>query len=169
MEEAPQQYRRRILSYVGERNTLAIQQATPAKLARLIRGVSRTRLFRRPAPKKWSIAEIMAHLADTEMVCGFRYRMMLSYSGGPIQAIDQDRWAEHGSYHKADPRRSLALFKVLRAGNLSLLRSLKPSLWKRYGVHSERGKETLERHVGMMAGHDLNHLGQIERIRTQWH
>ena len=67
-------------------------------------------------------------------------------------------------YARAKPRESLEAFAAMRAFNLRLLRSIPSSAWRRYGVHSERGKETVEKYARMMAGHDLNHLAQIERI-----
>ena len=164
MAETIRQYVRRILGYVEGRNPLQVQQATPRRLARLIHGRSRARLARRPAPGKWSVAEILAHLAEAEMVGGYRMRMILSASGTPIQAFDQDKWARVSNYARQDPRQSLELFSALRRGNLALLRSLKPRQWRMYGMHAERGKETVARIATMFAGHDINHTRQIEKI-----
>jgi hypothetical protein len=164
MKETVQQYMKRILGYVGEQKPLAVQAATPAKMARLIRGVPRRKLSRRPGRGKWSVGEIVAHLAETEMVGGYRIRMILSANGTPIQAFDQDKWAVAGSYRRRDPRQSFQLFRAIRAGNLALLDSLRPAQWKQYGLHAERGKETVAKIVRMFAGHDLNHLLQIKRI-----
>jgi len=168
MKETPKQYQKRILGYVGKKNPLATQRATPAKIQRLLRGLSRRQLFRRPAPGKWSIAEIVAHLADVEITSGWRYRMMLSASGGPIQAFDQNAWARNGRYDRQDPAKSLAALRGMREHNLALLKSLSPAQWKRYGIHSERGKESVALFARMIAGHDLNHLQQIERIRRSF-
>ena len=165
MKETPQQYIKRMLGNVGKKNPLAVQRATPARLARLVRGLSRTQLRRRPAPGKWSINEIVAHLADTELVGGYRIRTILGKNRAPIQGFDQDAWAARGSYNRVDARRAIERFRVLREGNLALIRSLSPRQMKQYGMHSERGKETISRIVHMFAGHDVNHLGQIERIR----
>jgi hypothetical protein len=164
MKETVQQYIRRMLGYVEGRNPLEVQQATPGRLARLIRGRSRAQLSRRPAPGKWSVAEILAHLAESEMVGGYRMRMILSAGGTPIQAFDQDKWAKVGNYARRDPKQSLELFSALRRSNLLLLRSLKPRQWRMYGMHAERGKETVARVATMFAGHDINHTRQIEKI-----
>jgi hypothetical protein len=164
MAETIRQYKQRILSYTRGRKPLAVQRATPSRLASLMRGRSRKQLARKPAPKKWSVVEILAHLADTEMVVGWRLRMMLSKSGSPIQAYDQDLWAASGKYERRDPRHSLALFRTLREANLRLLKSLSAKQWKQYGVHAERGRESIADTARMIAGHDLNHLGQIQRI-----
>jgi hypothetical protein len=164
MKETPQQYTKRILSNVEGAKPLEVQAATYGKLARLIKGQSRKRLFRRPAPGKWSVAEILAHLSETELVGGYRMRTILGRNGTPIQAFDQDDWAKAGGYARRDPRHSLELFGTLREANLAWLKSLRPAQWKQYGIHSERGKESIEKIARMFAGHDLNHLRQIERI-----
>ena len=91
-------------------------------------------------------------------------RLILGTPGTPIQAFDQDAWVTSGHYEKRNPRKSLEQFRVLREANLALLKSLTPEQWKQYGMHSERGQETIERIVLMFAGHDLNHLKQIEAV-----
>ena len=164
MNETIRKYKQRILSYAKGKEPLAVQRATPGRLAGLVRGRSRKQLMRRPEPKKWSVAEILAHLAEAEIVVGWRLRMMLSQSGSPIQAFDQDSWATGGQYAKRDPKHSLALFRTLRDANLQLLNSVKGRQWNRYGMHAERGRESIADYARMMAGHDLNHIVQIERI-----
>ena len=166
MKETPKQYTERILSYIGGDDAFRAQRATPAKIARLLRGLSRHRLFRRPAPGKWSIAEILAHLAEAEWVVGYRIRMILNSNGTPIQAFDQDDWARTSRYDRQNPRKSLALFRTLREANLALVRSVPPRKLRNYGMHAERGKETVAHIVRLMAGHDRNHLRQIERLRA---
>jgi hypothetical protein len=168
MQETPLQYTKRILGYLGQRDPLKVQDATARKINRLIQGLNRRQLGKRPAPGKWSIAEVLAHLADTELVCGYRLRMILSKSGAPIQAFDQNVWAENGDYARQHPRKSLAVFRALREHNLALLRSLPKGKWKSYGMHAERGKETVQRVAQMYAEHDINHLAQIERIARQF-
>ena len=162
--ETPQQYIKRILGYLGEGKPLAVQAATPQKIARLVRGVPLGKLRRRPAPGKWSVAEILAHLAETELVGGYRTRMILGKSGTPIQAFDQDAWAREGNYARRNPKESLEAFTAIRRANLSLLTQLKPAQWKKYGRHEERGKESIEKIASFFAGHDINHIRQIERI-----
>ena len=164
MKETPQQYTQRVLGYVEDKKPLTVQAATANKLARLIKGVPVSRLRKRPAPDKWSVSEILAHLADAEIVGGFRMRLILGDPGTPIPAFDQDRWVSSGHYDKRNPRRSVEQFRTLREANLALLKSLTREQWKHHGVHSERGVETIDRIAHMFAGHDLNHLRQIERI-----
>ncbi len=164
MQETPQQYTQRMLKHVKGGNPLSLQKATPQRLARLIRGLNRKRLTTRPALGKWSIAEILAHLADAELVIGYRMRLILGCNGTPIQAFDQDAWALTLNYKGIDAKRSLETFRLLRENNLRMLKSVARSLWKNYGMHQERGKESVEHIATMMAGHDQNHLLQIERI-----
>ena len=164
MAETVTQYVRRIRSYIAGKDPLRVQQATPGRIRKLVRRLPRRRLKRRPAPGKWSITEILAHLAEAELVGGYRIRMILSQPRTPIQAFDQDVWAKVGRYRELDARKSLLLFRALRESNLALLRSLKPRQWKQYGMHQERGKESVARIAEMFAGHDLNHLKQVERL-----
>src|SRR5262245_58382794 len=141
--EAAVSYKARILSYQAGGDFLALQAAAPRKLSTLVEGLSIEQLGRRPAPEKWSIQEIVAHLADDELVGGYRLRMILSSPGTAIQAFDQDVWARAGRYDRIEVRSSLELFRVLRQANLALLRALGPAEWEMFGVHAERGLETV--------------------------
>src|SRR5262250_2315302 len=164
MNEAPRQYTQRILGYVEGEQPLVVQAATAKKLERLIEGVPTAELRKRPALEKWSVSEIVAHLADGEIVGAFRIRFILGSPGSPVVAYDQDTWLTSGHYDKRDPVKSVEQFRVLREANLALLKSLTPEQWKLCGVHSERGRESIEDIVRMFAGHDVNHLKQIEGI-----
>ena len=164
MNETQQQYTARILDFVEGQDPLAVQAATAGRIERLIAGVPPATLRARPAPDQWSVNEILAHLADGELVGAVRMRTILGSPGAPIAAYDQDAWVACGHYDRRDPRHSLEIFRVVRQANLALLESLDPAQWQHYGVHSERGQESIERMVRMFAGHDLNHLRQIERI-----
>jgi hypothetical protein len=119
---------------------------------------------KRPAADKWSAREILAHLADVEIVVGFRMRFILGAPGTPIAAYDQNAWVVSGHYEKRDPRKSLEQFRAAREANLALLKSLAQQQWKHHGMHAERGLESIEQMVRLTAGHDINHLQQIERI-----
>lgn len=164
MNETPQQYTQRMLAFTAEQEPLKVQAATPKKLERLIKGVSPAKLRKRPAPDKWSVAEILAHLADAEIAGSWRMRVILGAPGTPVAAFDQDSWVKAGHYEQRDPRKCLEQFRVLRETNLALLKVLSPEQWKHFGIHSERGEETIEHITKMFAGHDLNHLSQIEKI-----
>jgi hypothetical protein len=133
-------------------------------LALLLKGKTGKQLMRKPAPDKWSVAEIVAHLADAELAISWRIRQILSKNAVPIQAYDQDSWAKTFDYARRDPRQSLANFRTLREANIALLKSVTRKLWDNYGVHEERGNESISHVVRMVAGHDLNHLQQVQRI-----
>ena len=167
MQETPQQYTARILGYQEGTEPLKILRGTPKKIQLLIKGVPKKKLMTRPEPAKWSVAEILAHLTDTELVSGFRIRMTLGLNGTPIQGFDQNVWAEKFNYRKRDPEKSLDMFRTLRENNLVLLKSVPKAMWENYGIHSERGVETVTRITEMVAGHDINHMKQIERIVKQ--
>src|SRR5215470_20362849 len=164
MSETAQQYIQRILGNLDGREPLRIQEETAGALEHLLAQASPQALRVRPAPDKWSVAEVLAHLADSEIVLSWRVRSILGAPGTALQAFDQDAWARAGHYADRDPRRSLALFRAVREANLELYASLSPEDWERHGMHAERGKETLKHIVSLTAGHDLNHLKQIERI-----
>ena len=167
MQETPKQYTKRILAYVAGHQPLRVQRSTVKQIERLIRPLTPQQMRKRPAPGKWSIVEILAHLADTELVGGYRIRMILGSNGTPIQAFDQNVWARNANYARKNPQKSLRTFRTLREHNLALLKSLPRRMWSRYGIHAERGKESIARVAQMFAGHDINHLGQIERIVKQ--
>ena len=164
MGETPQRYSQRIMKMIEGRDPLKTQSATLKKLESLLKRAPASRLRKRPTPDKWSVAEILAHLADTEIVVGWRIRSILAAPGTAIQAFDQDAWAAAGNYAKRDPRKSIEQFRAVREANLALYKSLSPEQWKHFGLHAERGEESLQRILHMMAGHDINHILQIERI-----
>jgi len=91
-------------------------------------------------------------------------RVIMGSDGTPISAFDQDVWATTFGYGNRDPRYSLKVFRALRENNLTLLKSVPKKLWENHGMHSERGRETIAHMVRMFAGHDLNHLRQVEKI-----
>jgi DinB superfamily len=164
MPETPQEYQNRMKKHVEGKAPLKLQAAAAKKIERLLKGKPPAKLRKRPAPGKWSVAEIVAHMADTEIVGGFRMRFILGAPGTPIQGFDQDAWVVALHYNKRDPRKALEQFRVLRETNLAMLKSLSPEQWKHHGIHSERGEESIETIVKMFAGHDINHIEQIERI-----
>ena len=166
MPETAQQYTQRILSNAAGQDPIKVQSATNKKLARLIKGVPNAKLRKRPAPDQWSVAEILAHFADVEIAVAWRMRSILGAPGTPVQVYDQNAWVITGHYEKRDPRKSIELHRVMREANLALLKSLSPDQWKHYGQHAERGQESIEHMVRMVAGHDINHIHQIERILT---
>ena len=165
--ETVDEYKERILRYQAGADPLFLQAKAPAVLAALVDGLSDEHLGQRPAPRKWCIREIVAHLADDELVGAYRMRLILSAPGTAIQAFDQDVWAHTGRYGTRDISDSLALYRTLRFANLKLLESLTAQEWEMFGVHAERGIESLRDIAMYFAGHDINHFRQIEFIRRQ--
>lgn len=164
MQETAQQYTQRILGNAEGKDALKVQSVTAKTIEKLIKGKPPAKLRKRPAPDKWSVGEIVAHLADAELITAWRLRSILAAPGTPIQAYDQDALAAARNYGKHDLKKSLEHFRAARDANLALYKGLSPEQWKHHGMHSERGEESLERIARMMAGHDINHLQQIERI-----
>jgi hypothetical protein len=158
------QYKAQLEEYTEGQDPLVMQSNTPRLLAKLIEEVPQQELQRRPSPDKWSVAEILAHLAEDEVASAWRYRQMLENSGCVLSAFDQDEWARRGDYASWKPADSLQLFRLLREANLRLLEKLKPEEWMRHGVHAERGKITIKDLARHMARHDINHVDQIRTI-----
>ena len=164
MKETPQEYSQRIMKLIDGKDPLKTQSASAKRIDRLVKSAASAKLRKRPAPEKWSVSEIVAHMADTEIVIGWRIRSILGAPGTPIQAYDQDAWAAAGLYSKRDVTKSLEQFRAVRDANLALYKSLSTEQWKHFGQHAERGEESIERIAQMIAGHDINHISQIERI-----
>lgn len=164
-KEQGKTYTGAILDLLGDRKPLDVLKRTEKALGKAIDGLSKRQLSKREAPKKWSINHVMRHLADSEVVWGWRMRMVLAHDRPPITGYDQDLWADRLNYGAADAAQSLREFGVLRSGNLRLLKSASPEDLKRVGVHAERGDESVEHMMKLYAGHDRLHLQQIERIR----
>ena len=136
--------------------------ATAAEMGRLIETIGAERVNTPPAPRKWSAAEIVAHLADCELVFGFRLRQTLAEDAPTIQPFDQDKWAR--TYQGVAASQALEVFSALRGWNLRLIGEALPGAADRPVTHPERGTMTFLTIVETMAGHDLNHLGQLRRL-----
>lgn len=155
-----------LLDLVGGRDPLEVQRRTPAALAAAIEGLSLVQLRQPERPGKWSINQVLHHLADAEAVGAWRMRLVLAQDRPPLTGYDQDAWAERLHYNDGDPAEALERFRVLRRSNLRLLEGASPADFARVGLHVERGEESLDRLMRMFAGHDLLHLNQIARIRA---
>jgi hypothetical protein len=158
-------YKERILTTLGNRKPVEVLAATPKRLQEIFRVLGPEGLKRSYEPGKWSATQILCHLADAEMAIGFRLRQVLAEDNHKIQAFEQDDWAKR--YTSLDAKTALDAQNAMRAWNLALIRSLRPEDWQRRGVHPERGEETVEVLIKMLAGHDLNHLSQMEQIAGQ--
>ncbi len=139
--------------------------ATPAALAGLIEAIGPEKSATPPAPGKWTAAEIICHLADCEMVFGFRLRQTLAEDNHTVQPFDQEKWGIQ--YYGIPASQALNVFSAMRGWNLQLLKTISPQDATRKVTHPERGAMTFETIVETMAGHDLNHIGQLQRIAAQ--
>lgn len=157
-------YVRALLAVLGDRDPLAVMTELVSWAEQTVRGLDPATLRRPEAPGKWSVLEVVHHLADTELVYGYRVRMVLTQDTPPLPGYDQDLWAQTFRYRDAPLTDVLAQLGVLRGANLRLFQSLEPAQWKRAGLHSERGLESVEHIVRMIGAHDLVHRRQIERI-----
>lgn len=164
--ETFQEYTARLLSLSAGADPFEVLGSTPATIAAWIDGRAAAGLQRSPAPGRWSVAQIVAHLADSEIVFAYRVRMILAAPGTAIQAYDQDAWSRAQHAETSDAHRSLKLFTAIRESMLPLLRGLNGEELDRYGLHVERGRESVRHLLALYAGHDRNHLAQIERQLT---
>jgi hypothetical protein len=164
MSQTAQQYIDRRLAFVGKRDPVEVLRSTAAAIAVLIAERSAEDLRWTTSPERWSAAAIVAHLADAEVVTSYRVRMILASPGVAIQAFDQNEWAATFRYAEQNVSASLLVFRTLRESWLNLLAGADDSWLDRYGIHQERGKETVRHLLRLYAGHDLNHLQQIARI-----
>jgi hypothetical protein len=146
----------------GDRHVIEVIRATPAQLENLVQTRSSEALNRAPAPGKWSIREILCHLADCEIAFAFRLRQALAEDHHIIQPFDQDKWA--ANYSGYESAAAVAVFVALRRWDLALISGMKPAVFDKLLNHPERGDMTIQVMIETRAGHDLNHLRQIDAI-----
>lgn len=164
-QESAEAYVRKVMEVLGERDPLEVQQEQLIWLEKETAGLDDAALRRPEKPGKWSIMEVVQHLADSELVVGFRMRMALTQLMSELQATDQEAWARELKYNEMNLAEALDQLRVLRAANLRLLRSLSEEQMERSGMHSERGPESVRKIMQLYAGHDLLHRDQIKRIK----
>jgi exoribonuclease II len=158
------EYKARIVSFIEGKDPIVVQRRTPELLAQLIEGRHETDLQERPETGKWSVAELLAHLADAEICASWRYRQMIEHNGGALSPYDQDLWNMLGSNTSRNAVDSLQLFRLLREGNVRVFEKLTDEEWGRHGIHAERGEMSVRDLMQQIAGHDLNHVKQIRNI-----
>jgi hypothetical protein len=157
-------YVRALLDLLGSRDPLDVMSEMVPWLTSRLRGVAEPVLRRPEAPGKWSVVEVIQHLADSDLVTGFRVRMVLSEERPLLQGYDQDRWAGEFRYREVPLALALDQLRGLRAANLHLWKQLSPQQLERVGLHAERGPESVGHFLRLMGGHDLVHRRQIDRI-----
>jgi DinB superfamily len=157
-------YVKALLDVLGSRDPLEVMSELVPWLTARLRGVADPVLRRPEAPGKWSVIEVIQHLADSDLVAGFRTRMVLSAERPALQGYDQDRWATEFRYREVPLAMALDQLRALRTANLHLWKPLTAKQFERTGLHAERGSETVGHILRLMGAHDLVHRRQIDRI-----
>ena len=150
--------------YLDDRPLETILSSTSHEIANRLQMIGPDRTTEAPAPRKWSAAEIVCHLADCEIAFAFRLRQTLAEDHHVLQPFDQEKWA--APYHGISAKEALAAFTALRNWNLVLIKKTLATSASKPVTHPERGTMTFQTIVETMAGHDLNHLAQLKRIAT---
>ena len=163
--DAPGEYAQGLLNRLGDRDWIDVLAGLGPALRELFDGLPDDVIRRPERPGKWSMLEVAHHLADGELVVGFRVRMMLAHDQPPITAYDQDLWANRLHYREAKLADVLDQLETMRAANVRIARRLTEEDLGRFGIHSERGGESVGYTLRLLAGHDLVHRDQIARIK----
>jgi uncharacterized damage-inducible protein DinB len=158
-------YTAAILDLLGTRDPIEVLGRTADGIRSAVAGVSDAQLSQPEAPGKWSMRQLVQHLADSDLVWGYRVRLVLAQHRPTLTGYDQDLWSERLHYDRLPVDEALDRFAALRRSNLRLLSELSSDDLQRVGVHTERGEESVAHMIRMYAGHDLLHLRQLERIR----
>jgi hypothetical protein len=161
-----------LMGLVGDREPLAVLSELVGAIEEVSAGLDAETLSRPERTGKWSMAAVVAHLADAELVQSYRLRLVLAQPGIVITGYDQDAWASEFRYDQVPVSDSLRRIALLRDENLTLITGLKGDALERFGLHNERGRESVSHMLRLMAGHDLVHRRQLARVRaavTQGH
>ena len=140
----------------------------PELLAMVLTGVFGEEEDFLPAPGKWSIRQLVAHLADSELVCAHRMRQIVAEEQPTLIAFDQEAWTRNLDYARRKPKQSLESFRRLRGENYELLKELPEAAYARTGNHSERGPITLRFQLELLAEHAESHARQMQTIREEY-
>lgn len=151
---------------IDDADPIESQRKAPKRIKKLIRGLSEKQLAKKPAPGKWSIKEVIGHLADAEVIFGSRVRFVAAMDRAPLPGFDQDAFVEKLGLERVDTAELLEALANVRAANVALMKRLPKESFARVGLHAERGEESIATMVAMHAGHDIIHEQQIERIRA---
>lgn len=166
-ETTPDHYSSTVLEQLGSRDPLAVLESLPIALANEITGLGREQMRQSEGPGKWSMIEVIQHLADSELVWAYRLRLVLAEDRPHLTGYDQDEWARRLDYSESSLEEAFDQIRNLRTANLRLLKSLTQDQLQRVGIHQERGPETVEHMIRLYAGHDLIHRRQLSRIRSR--
>ncbi len=131
-------------------------------------GLPEKTLRYKPSPEKWCILEILGHLADVEIVFGYRIRQILAAPNSPIVPMDQEAWARNLGYLETSPAEMIALYGVNRHANLQILRRLEVADLEKSAFHPQLNREwKLAEIVEKLDTHSAKHLEQIEALKKR--
>lgn len=154
--------------FIGSNDPYPVLISSASRITEMCSQLSPEQIATPPQPGKWSIHQIVAHLADNETVVQSRVRLMLFEDNPQLVAYDQDRWVNGWAREQESFSDTLQRFAVLRASTVRIFRNTPELDLRRYGTHAERGPQTVGDYIVICAGHDINHLSQIEGIRTRF-
>jgi hypothetical protein len=161
----PDAYIASLLQALGSTDPMEVLAETPRALRAAVAGLTRQQDAIPERPGKWSVRQVVQHLADSDLVGAFRFRMVLAHDAPELPGYDQDVWAQRLAYQDTDVSSALHEFSILRIATVRLLRRATPEDLRRVMRHAERGDESLSHMIRTYAGHDVVHLRQIARIR----
>jgi hypothetical protein len=122
----------------------------------------------KPAPNKWSIHEVLIHIADSEASSFARARKIICESGSDIMAYDENKWASQLKYHNQNIKDSLELFRLLRLITYTVIKDLPEEIWNNFIIHPENGKMTLDDWLEVYEQHIPIHIRQMQRNFNDW-
>lgn len=158
--QEPQAYVAALLGTLGDRDPLAVYEATAGLVRELCAGLTESQWYTPMAPGEWNALQIVGHLFDVDIVYGFRWRLALTEKAPAYPGYNEKAWSELA---RPAPSALLDGFAGLRLVNAALLRALTDEDMTRVAVHGEQGEEDVARMIRKVAGHDLAHLNQLER------
>ena len=155
-------YQQYLLGLLGDDDPAGVQELTGDALRGLAREAGGL-IYQQPEPGEWSVGQVIAHLADAEIMMSGRYRLILAQDEPSLVGYDQDLWVERLHDDQEPVGDSIDVFEALRKANIGLWRGSLPEQRARVGIHTERGPESFDLCFRMIAGHDRLHIGQIHR------
>lgn len=156
----PEAYQQALLGLLGGRDPQDVLATTPDEFENATSELELSVLQQRPEPNEWSAEEILGHVFDAEVVSSFRWRLTLAQDGVRYPGYDQDAWT---NLPRPPFPELLAAFASLRRANVSLIEEVPSDQYGKTGIHEERGPESFELSVQILAGHDLAHVKQLHQ------
>lgn len=151
--------------FLGDQKPMKVLRTTQQRILKLARGLGKDGLLLSYGPGKWTAAQVLAHLADCEIAFGFRIRQALAEEDHKVQPFDEKAWSAR--YDRMKGMAGARTFAATRAWNVALFRLLKKKDLERTAIHPERGPESVDTLLRILAGHTLNHLTQLEIIERE--